>query len=516
MAVRKVTHPSIDERRAKGMEARDQAPLSSHTKWSPAADRPDPVALLEEQNTTREPDLVPVRHGRMMVSPFTFYRGAAKIMAADLAETPVAGLKVQLCGDAHLSNFGVFASPERQLLFDLERLRRDPARAVRVRREADGGELHHRGPQQRLHQADTQAATLASVRAYREAMASSRRWARWTSGTPTWTRTSSWRADPHLAPGPKKGRSGEKKAARRQRQDAPKEEQAKEQGAETAGRREDPGEGAHPRQPAGAVQARRAGRRPVPDRQPAADGGPGARPGRHLRPVPGRGATVPCTSSSTPTGPPCRTTDATCWSGSRSSMWPARSSASAASAPGRSSCCSRAATRTIRCSCRSRRRPARCWRHHLPKSRYQHHGERVVQGQRMMQAASDIYLGWTKGGTSPPLLLAPAPRHEGLGRGRDDDPVRAQLLRRICGWTLARAHARSGDPVAIADYLGGGDAFDTSITDFSQRYADQNERDYTAFVNRTEFGAARGAIQRRLTRLGRIADVLSITGWGRW
>ncbi len=79
----------------------------------------DPVALLEEQNTTREPDLVPVRHGRMMVSPFTFYRGAAKIMAADLKDTPVAGLNVQLCGDAHLSNFGAFASPERTLLFDL-------------------------------------------------------------------------------------------------------------------------------------------------------------------------------------------------------------------------------------------------------------------------------------------------------------------------------------------------------------------------------------------------------------
>ena len=114
MAVRKIAHPSIDERKALGVEARGRASLSGHTKWAPAADRPDPVALLEEQDTTREPDLVPVRHGRMMVSPFTFYRGAAKIMAADLAGTPVAGLEAQLCGDAHLSNFGAFASPERQ------------------------------------------------------------------------------------------------------------------------------------------------------------------------------------------------------------------------------------------------------------------------------------------------------------------------------------------------------------------------------------------------------------------
>src|SRR5215469_18969378 len=118
-ATKKVAHPSLEERRATGRGTRDRVPPSSHSGWQAAADRPDPVALLEEQNTTREPDLVPVRHGRMMVSPFTFYRGAAKIMAADLKDTPVAGLDAQLCGDAHLSNFGVFASPERHLMFDL-------------------------------------------------------------------------------------------------------------------------------------------------------------------------------------------------------------------------------------------------------------------------------------------------------------------------------------------------------------------------------------------------------------
>ena len=114
-----IMHPSIDERSARGKAAREQLPLSEHTGWTPASDRPDPVALLEEQDASREPDLVPVRHGRMLVSPFTFYRGAAKIMATDLKDTPTAGLDVQLCGDAHLSNFGAFASPERTLLFDL-------------------------------------------------------------------------------------------------------------------------------------------------------------------------------------------------------------------------------------------------------------------------------------------------------------------------------------------------------------------------------------------------------------
>jgi hypothetical protein len=113
MAVRNVAHPSVDDRMATGGQARERTPPTGHAGWVPAADRPDPVALLEEQNLTREKDLVPVRHGRMMASPFTFYRGAAKIMAADLKDTPVAGLDVQLCGDAHLSNFGAFASPER-------------------------------------------------------------------------------------------------------------------------------------------------------------------------------------------------------------------------------------------------------------------------------------------------------------------------------------------------------------------------------------------------------------------
>ena len=124
----------------------------------------------------------------------------------------------------------------------------------------------------------------------------------------------------------------------------------------------------------------------------------------------------------------------------------------------------------------------------LPKSRYRQHGERVVSGQRMMQAVSDIYLGWTKGVTTPLLLLAPAARYEGLGRGRDDGPGRPRLLRRHLRLDLARAHARSGDPVAIAAYLGEGDQFDRSITDFSQRYADQNELDHQAFVEAIRSG----------------------------
>jgi len=171
MAVIRVAHPSIDERIAMGQQAGDRTPPSSHANWSPAADRPDPVSLLEEQNATREADLVPVRHGRMMVSPFTFYRGAAKIMAADLKDTPVAGLNAQLCGDAHLSNFGAFASPERRLLFDLNDFDETLPGPFEfdVKRMAASFTIAARN--NGFAKADVRAATLAAVRAYREAMA---------------------------------------------------------------------------------------------------------------------------------------------------------------------------------------------------------------------------------------------------------------------------------------------------------------------------------------------------------
>src|SRR5215203_5489047 len=172
MAVKpRIAHPSVEERRGRGKEARDRTPRSSHSGWAPATDRPDPVGLLQEQNRTREPDLVPVRHGRMLVSPFTFYRGAAKIMAADLADTPVAGLQVQLCGDAHLSNFGIFASPERRLLFDLNDFDETLPGPFEwdVKRMAASFTIAARN--NGFTKADTKAATLASVTAYREAMA---------------------------------------------------------------------------------------------------------------------------------------------------------------------------------------------------------------------------------------------------------------------------------------------------------------------------------------------------------
>ncbi len=117
-AARAMPHLSDEESRAKGKQARSKVPRDSHAVFEPGADRPDPVALLESQAATRVPELVPIRYGRMLVSPFTFFRGAALVMASDLSGTPRSGLNAQICGDAHLSNFGVFGSPERQLVFD--------------------------------------------------------------------------------------------------------------------------------------------------------------------------------------------------------------------------------------------------------------------------------------------------------------------------------------------------------------------------------------------------------------
>src|ERR1700748_638906 len=172
MAVNTTDYPSIGEREARGDDARTRTPPSSHTGWEPAADRPDPVAQLEEQDRAREPDLVPVRHGRMMISPFTFYRGAAKIMAADLKDTPTTALFAQLCGDAHLSNFGAFASPERRLLFDLNDFDETLPGPFEydVKRMAASVTIAARN--NGVSSADTRDVTMASVTAYREAMAS--------------------------------------------------------------------------------------------------------------------------------------------------------------------------------------------------------------------------------------------------------------------------------------------------------------------------------------------------------
>ena len=248
-----IAHPSVKDRKALGKQARSKIAPSAHEGWKPAADRPDPVALLEEQDATREADLVPVRHGRMMVSPFTFYRGAAKIMAADLKDTPRAGLTVQLCGDAHLSNFGLFASPERALMFDVNDFDETLPGPFEYDVKRMSASFTIAGRNNGFSKSETRAVTPASVRAYREAMADFAQ-----MGT-----MDIWYA----------------RFSERDLMEAIKEltKTRDQQGGGEAGeeaRGEDHREGAHPRQPAGAVQAGGGGGRPVPHHQPAADRGP--------------------------------------------------------------------------------------------------------------------------------------------------------------------------------------------------------------------------------------------------
>ena len=191
-----VPHLSVDERAARGKAARAAAPRSRHGDWEPASDRRDPVELLEEQAASRVPELVPIRYGRMLVSPFTFFRGAAYPMAADLASEPRTGLDVQLCGDAHLSNFGALRRVRSAARVQHQRLRRDAAGPVRVGREAARGQLRGGRPGSRLRR---QTATVDQPG--RDAFVPGgdqgfrRRCATSTSGTPasTSTRSRRWR-----------------------------------------------------------------------------------------------------------------------------------------------------------------------------------------------------------------------------------------------------------------------------------------------------------------------------------
>jgi uncharacterized protein (DUF2252 family) len=485
MAVRKIAHPSIDERKAMGVEARDRAALSDHTKWAPVADRSDPVALLAEQDATREPDLVPVRHGRMMVSPFTFYRGAAKIMAADLAVTPVAGLETQLCGDAHLSNFGAFASPERRLLFDLNDFDETLPGPFEydVKRMAASFTIAARN--NGFAKADARAATMASVRAYREAMAEFAQ-----MGT-----MDIWYAyldEDELRASIRTAVAGTVKQEKAKKQDrrAGKQEKAAKQEAKAAKaaqkRAAKTAEKAHTRD---SVQA-------LSKLGELVDG--------TYRIVSQPPIVVPFRDWTATYGLPADQVDkvireqfrayrATLQDDRRHLLERFEVVDAARKVVGVGSVGTRAFIVLLQgrdpLFLQIKEATASVLEPYVGKSRYRQHGERVVQGQRMMQAASDIYLGWTKG--------VDVRRHfywrqlrdmKGSALPEAMPPVALTFYAGICGWTLARAHARSGDPVAIAAYLGDSDAFDQSITGFSQRYADQNERDYQQFVNAVRSG----------------------------
>jgi uncharacterized protein (DUF2252 family) len=470
MSVTEIEHPSVDERRVKGKKTRELTANSAHAGWKPAGNRADPVALLEEQNATREPDLVPVRHGRMMVSPFTFYRGAAKIMAADLEHTPRAGLDVQLCGDAHLSNFGVFASPERQLLFDLNDFDETLPGPFEYDLKRMSASFTIAARNNGFSKADARDATLASVSAYRAAMAE---FAEMSTMEVWYARLSE--ATLMAAIESFVGASGGKSKKKAIKQEA--------KAARKAAKK------AHTRD---SMQALSKLGELVDGRYRIVSQPPIVVPMRDLEGMYG----ISVEEFEHAIREQFRAYRATLQDDRRHLLEKFQIIDMARKVVGVGSVGTRAFI--VLLQGRDQNDPlflqvkeatASVLEDHLPKSRYKQPGERVVQGQRLMQAASDIYLGWTKGEQENRYLYWRQLRDmKGSADVESLTPAALGFYASQCAWTLARAHARSGDPIAITAYLGKGDAFDNAIVDFSERYADQNERDYEAFTDAVRAG----------------------------
>ena len=470
MVVTKVAHPTLDERRAKGKGARERSPLAAHSGWTPAGDRPNPVALLEAQNLTREPDLVPVRHGRMMVSPFTFYRGAAKVMATDLKDTPTAGLNVQLCGDAHLSNFGGFASPERTLLFDLNDFDETLPGPFEydVKRMAASFTIAARN--NGFAAPDIKATTAASVRAYREAMAQFAEMGTMEVWYARLTEQEIMDAIRTMAKGArtKQVAAQAKKGGKRAQRTAQK---------------------AHTRD---SLQALSKLGEIVDGRYRIVSQPPVVIPARDLEAMYGFSAD----ELQDMVHRQFRSYRSTLQEDRRHLLERFEIVDMARKVVGVGSVGTRAFIVLLQgrdehdpLFLQVKEATASVLEDHLPKSRSKQPGERVVQGQRLMQAASDIYLGWTRGVEEGRYLYWRQLRDmKGSALVESMNPVALEFYAGICGWTLARAHARSGDAVALASYLGKSDKFDRSVTDFSWRYADQNERDYRAFGEAIQSG----------------------------
>jgi uncharacterized protein (DUF2252 family) len=455
-----VEHPSVEDRAARGKAARAEVGRRAHGRWAPAAGRRDAIELLEDQAQTRLQDLVPIRYGRMLVSPFTFYRGAAAIMAADLASEPRTGLDVQLCGDAHLSNFGVFAAPDRRMVFsindfdetlpgpfewDVKRLVASFAVAGRDR-GFDDKQRH--------------AINLAVTRAYRRAMGDF-------AAMPTmdlwYTRLD---IDTIAAHWGSRASGRDRKRFERNVAKARTKDSLRALGKLTHLVDGEPRIAANPPlivpiedtvPPAERDQADefmrgivRAYRQTLPsDRQSLLER---FRYVHAARKVVGVGSVGTRAWILLLVG--------------RDNEDPLLLQAKEAQ--------------------RSVLEPA------LGAGSFASHGQRVVEGQRLTQAASDIMLGWLsledQLGVKRDFYVRQLWDAKGSALIEAMQPQAMTVYADLCGWTLARAHARSGDAVAIASYLGRSDTFDRALATFAEAYAEQNERDYDALADAAATG----------------------------
>jgi uncharacterized protein (DUF2252 family) len=455
----KIEHPSLSERTARGKAARGDVPRRVHGDWEPATDRADPVALLEAQGHSRVPELIPIRYGRMLVSPFAFYRGAAAIMAADLGCVPRTRLQVQLCGDTHLSNFGAYAAPDRQVVFginDFDETLPGPFEWD-VKRLVASFAVAGRD---RGFPTETRARINALVgRSYRESMrsfAAMRTMDVWYS-----------RVDlDDVGELVREGTAAQRKRFERNVAKARAKDSLRAFAKLTRAVNGEPrivsdpplivplgelvGEGDESASHETLARLIRSYRRTLPgDRRRLLE---------RFRYVDAARKVVGVGSVGT-------------------RAWIVLMLGRDGEDP---------------LFLQAKEAQASVLEPQLGKSPFANSGQRVVEGQRLMQSASDIFLGWIRtvglDGVERDFYVRQLWDAKGSALIEAMEPSAMEFYAKLCSWTLAKAHARSGDAVAIAGYLGGSDTFDRALATFAEVYADQNERDYQALRQAVDDG----------------------------
>ena len=458
---------SVAERAAKGKEARARTPRSSHGVWEPPRDRPDPIEVLEGQAKTRVPELVPIRYGRMLTSPFATYRGSAAVMAADLATTPQTDIQTQLCGDAHLANFGWFASPDRRLIFslndfdetlpgpwewDVKRLAASFAVAARERG---------------FSKQERRSVVLTAVGEYRNAMRSFARM----------RNLDVWYAHARV----KEGLPGLQAMLDKKNLKAAER-------VVTKARTKDSMEAF-------------AKLTTVVDGEPRIISEPPL-----IVPVE---ELLPADEATRFLGTMhelVRSYRRTLQGDRKHLLEDFRFVHLARKVVGVGSVGTRAWIVLMLgrddqdpLFLQAKEAQASVLEPFVGKSRYANHGQRVVEGQRLMQAASDIFLGWNRltgiDGVVRDFYIRQLRDWKGSWAPEAMVPQVMGVYGQMCAWTLARAHARSGDRIAIASYLGNSDAFDRAIASFAEAYADQNERDYAALTSAVKADKIKATIE---------------------
>jgi uncharacterized protein (DUF2252 family) len=458
--IRPVAHFTVEERAARGKAARADVPRRSHGEWAPTPVRPDPIALLEEQSATRVEELVPIRYGRMLVSPFTFFRGAAYLMAADLAGTPRTGLHVQLCGDAHLSNFGAYASPERRLVFDMNDFDETLPGPFEWDLKRLVASFEVAGRSRGFAESRRLEINLGVTRSYRVAMAgfaAARTFDVWYSRIDIDEFAAQWQSQVS------------KKAVARYNRNVAK-ARAKDSLA------------------AFAKLTR------VVDGEPRfVSDPPLIVPLRELAHGIDEDTVVEAARTV------IRSYRSTLQADRRHLLERFRFVDAARKVVGVGSVGTRAWVALFvgrdtndPLVLQFKEAQASVLEPFLGRSRFRNHGRRVVEGQRLMQASSDTMLGWmhTVGldGAERDFFVRQLWDAKGSPLVDLMEAKTMALYGELCGHTLARAHARSGDAVAIASYLGSTDVFDRALATFAHTYADQNERDYAALKEATDSG----------------------------